>query len=79
MTHSLIDQHIDPLVVSDEDVAAVPLREQLECASRELAWREKHFPGQMIFRGMKRDKALREIAEQRAIVRTLTRLLEQAA
>jgi hypothetical protein len=57
----------------------VPLRQQLQCARRELALRVCLYP-RLVGHGLLRDRtAVRELAAERAIIATLTRLVEAEA
>lgn len=53
---------------------AIPLREQLACAKRELARRVRVYPGMIAQDTLLVSTANRELAAMTAIVRTLARL-----
>jgi hypothetical protein len=57
---------------------AVPLRAQLQCAKRELARRVRVYPGMIAQDILLTSTAVRELAAQTAIVRTLQGLVREA-
>ena len=58
---------------------AVPLRAQLACARRELALRVRVYPRLVANETMLHSTAVRELAAMKAIITTLTRLVEAEA
>lgn len=55
----------------------ITIKEQLDCAKRELAMRERVYPRWVLQEKMTEEKAAHEIACMKAIVATLKPLAEQ--